>query len=205
MWTKEEIGQIIKKSRISAGLTQKQVATSISRPQQTIASWESGKSQPDANTLFELFQVLGCSVDEAFGFTKQPFEITKYEIESIKKFRTLDWHGQEAVGSILDIEYRRCNMEQIAKAATEIKSSKQKLESAKEILKQKEPTLVTEDGLNDIESLLMLCTENMDPGQKQMFLEQWCKLSKQQIESSAASDSLATDDKAPESEIPDQS
>lgn len=68
--TKEEIGQIIKESRISATLTQSQVAEKLGRPQQTIASWESGKSQPDANTLFELFRVLGRSVDDAFGFKK---------------------------------------------------------------------------------------------------------------------------------------
>lgn len=69
MWTKEEIGQVIKESRLSAGLTQKQVAEFLNRPQQTIASWETGKSQPDANTLFVLFQILGRSLDEAFGFS----------------------------------------------------------------------------------------------------------------------------------------
>lgn len=69
MWSKQEIGQVIKESRLSAGLTQKQVAEALARPQQTIASWESGKSQPDANTLFVLFQILGRSVDEAFGFS----------------------------------------------------------------------------------------------------------------------------------------
>ena len=69
MWTKEEIGQIIKASRLSAGLTQKQVAEFLNRPQQTIASWETGKSQPDANTLFVLFQILGRSIDDAFGFS----------------------------------------------------------------------------------------------------------------------------------------
>ena len=69
MWTKEEIGQIIKASRLSAGLTQKQVAEFLNRPQQTIASWETGKSQPDANALFVLFQILGRSIDDAFGFS----------------------------------------------------------------------------------------------------------------------------------------
>lgn len=72
MWTKEEIGQVIKESRLSAGLTQKQVAEFLNRPQQTIASWETGKSQPDANTLFVLFQILGRSLDEAFGFSDNP-------------------------------------------------------------------------------------------------------------------------------------
>ncbi len=68
MWTKEEIGQVIKKSRLSAGLTQKQVAEALGRPQQTIASWEVGKSQPDANTLFVLFQILGADLNTSFGF-----------------------------------------------------------------------------------------------------------------------------------------
>lgn len=70
MMTKEEIGRIIKESRTAAGLTQLQVGNALNRPQTTIAAWEAGRSQPDANTLFELFAVLGRSVDEAFGFTQ---------------------------------------------------------------------------------------------------------------------------------------
>lgn len=70
---------------------------------------------------------------------------------------------------------------------------------------QKTPTPVSEDGLDDTEKLLTLCTENMDPAQKQMFLEHWHKLSKQRKESSTASDPLATDGKSPESERPDWS
>lgn len=69
MWTKEEVGRVIKESRIAAGLTQKQVADALNRPQNTISAWEVGRAQPDANTLFMLFQVLGRSVDEAFGFS----------------------------------------------------------------------------------------------------------------------------------------
>lgn len=69
--TREEIGRIIRESRLAAGLTQIQVAETLGRPQQTIAAWENGRSQPDANTLFDLFRVLGRSVDEAFGFTKE--------------------------------------------------------------------------------------------------------------------------------------
>ncbi len=71
MWTKEEIGRVIKESRIDAGLTQKQVADALNRPQNTISAWEVGRAQPDANTLFMLFQVLGRSVDEAFGFSSE--------------------------------------------------------------------------------------------------------------------------------------
>lgn len=68
MWTKEEIGLVIKNTRITAGLTQSQVAKALGRPQQTIANWEVGRSQPDANTLFELFKLLGADLNTSFGF-----------------------------------------------------------------------------------------------------------------------------------------
>lgn len=99
MWTKEEIGQVIKESRLSAGLTQVQVSELLGRPQQTIASWESGKSQPDANTLFVLFQILGRSVDEAFGFPSSKKEAPLYSSEAeeqlISLHRKLNPEGQE--------------------------------------------------------------------------------------------------------------
>lgn len=110
--TREEIGRIIRESRMMAGLTQTQVAERLERPQQTIASWESGKSQPDANTLFELFRVLGRSVDEAFGFTKEPFDITRSERVLIEKYRILDPHGKNSVDGLLEAECTRCFAEQ---------------------------------------------------------------------------------------------
>lgn len=118
--TKEEIGQIIKESRISAGFTQLQVAKMLQRPQQTLASWESGKSQPDANTLFELFRVLGRSVDEAFGFTVESFNVTARERAHIEKYRALDIYGQDTVTVVLEAELRRCTEQAAADEAPEI-------------------------------------------------------------------------------------
>lgn len=106
--TRDEIGRIIRESRMMAGLTQAQVAKELSRPQQTIASWEIGKSQPDANTLFELFRVLGRSVDEAFGFTMESFNVKAREREHIEKYRTLDAYGQDMVSMVLEQEHKRC-------------------------------------------------------------------------------------------------
>jgi len=106
--TREEIARVIRESRLAAGLTQSQVAKGLGRPQQTIANWESGKSQPDANTLFELFRVLGRSVDEAFGFNVESFNVTARERSYIEKYRTLDSYGKGAVDTLLDSEYNRC-------------------------------------------------------------------------------------------------
>lgn len=108
--TKEEIGQIIRESRLSAGLTQLQVAKVLERPQQTIASWESGKSQPDANTLFDLFRVLGRSVDEAFGFVKAASPLSNNALKIARDYDRLDDYGKKLVQSIVAHELERVGM-----------------------------------------------------------------------------------------------
>ena len=111
MWSKEEIGQVIKESRLSAGLTQVQVAEILGRPQNTISAWEMGRAQPDANTLFELFQVLGRSVDEAFGFSPSNKTAPLYSSEAMKLARDydeLDGHGRRIVRLVADEEKARC-------------------------------------------------------------------------------------------------
>ena len=57
---KEEIGSKLQEYRVRAGLTQKDVALAIQRPQPTIAAWEKGRSQPDADTLYSLLLLLKC-------------------------------------------------------------------------------------------------------------------------------------------------
>lgn len=109
--TKEEIGRIIKESRISAELTQQQVAKKLERPQQTIASWESGKSQPDANTLFELFRILGRSVDEAFGFQKNTPPLSGRAIKLAQAFDELDEAGKVLMEDSLGREEKRMDTE----------------------------------------------------------------------------------------------
>ena len=68
--TKQEIGQILRAAREAKGLTQKQVAEAMGRKQQVVGHWETGYSQPDANTLFELCDLYDLSIDDAFGKKK---------------------------------------------------------------------------------------------------------------------------------------
>lgn len=109
--TKKEIAAILKKCRLDAGFTQKEAAGRLGRPQQTLASWETGQSQPDANTLFALCDLYGISVNEAFGYpSAQPptgtvFSVSEDEIDIIKKYRALDERGKSAVMAVLDHEY----------------------------------------------------------------------------------------------------
>lgn len=108
MMTKEEIGKIIKNARIDAGLTQIQVASKLDRPQQTIANWEVGRSQPDANTLFELFKILGADLNTSFGFppkAKAPLstaEAVPGEEQLISLYRDLNDEGREKLVDYAD-------------------------------------------------------------------------------------------------------
>ncbi|MCL2549237.1 MAG: helix-turn-helix domain-containing protein [Symbiobacteriaceae bacterium] len=60
---KKEIARRLQLLRIAAGLTQQKVAEEIGRKQTTVASWETGQSQPDINTLFRLCDLYGVSVN----------------------------------------------------------------------------------------------------------------------------------------------
>ena len=101
--TKQEIGQVLKAAREAKGMTQKQVAEILGRRQQIVGHWETGYAQPDANTLFELCDIYGISIDDAFGKKKET-EAAKFA----RKFDRLDDHGKRVVLAVLDLEYERC-------------------------------------------------------------------------------------------------
>lgn len=105
--TKQEIGQILKSAREAKGLTQKQVADTIGRRQQIVGHWETGYSQPDANTLFELCDLYGISVDEAFSKRTQKEEISQEALDVARAFMKADEITKELVWSVINIEKKR--------------------------------------------------------------------------------------------------
>lgn len=100
--TKEEIASILKKIRIESGLTQKEAAEKLGRKQQTLASWETGQSQPDANTLFVLCTIYGVTVDEAFGFKKSNQQKASYEHQLLTIFEKLTPESQDYLYTIAE-------------------------------------------------------------------------------------------------------
>lgn len=115
--TKEEIGKILKELRLSCGKTQKEVAELLGRKQQIVGHWETGYSQPDANTLFVLCNIYGTTVDNAFGFRKSDIIISKEDIDLIKGFHSLDLLGKEHINTVLKWETDR--IEQLNTATKE--------------------------------------------------------------------------------------
>lgn len=106
--TKEEIGKVLKQLRIDVGMTQKEVAEALGKSQPLIGHWETGYSQPDANTLFTLCALYNTTVDRAFGFDNKN-NLTRYELSFIEKFRQLDTHGKELISILLEKELQRCS------------------------------------------------------------------------------------------------
>ena len=136
MWTKEEIGLVIKNTRLTAGLTQSQVAKALGRPQQTIANWEVGRSQPDANTLFELFKLLGADLNTSFGFFPGRKSAPSYSGEALKlaaDYDSLDDHGQRVIRVVADEELSRCAKEQ-ARASTIQRTNQEAVEDSDPVI-----------------------------------------------------------------------
>ena len=102
--TKQEIGEVLKGARLAAGFTQAQVATLLNRKPQVVGHWETGYAQPDANTLFELCDIYGISIDEAFGKKGNQETLSPEALEFARRFDKLDAHGKRVVCAVLDIE-----------------------------------------------------------------------------------------------------
>ncbi|MEG0900125.1 MAG: helix-turn-helix transcriptional regulator [Oscillospiraceae bacterium] len=65
---RNEIGEILQKYRMKAGYTQKQIGLMTKKASQTVASWESGKAQPDIQTFITLCYIYGIvDIFKTFG------------------------------------------------------------------------------------------------------------------------------------------
>lgn len=110
----------LKEARTKKKLTQEKLAHEIGVAKSTYTGYEKGNSEPNMLVLSKLMDVL--DVDANFLFQDESrirydTHATPAEMEHlVKKYRSLDQYGKEAVDSILDVECRRC------KAAEETKT-----------------------------------------------------------------------------------
>lgn len=59
----------LKRYRLRAGLSQKELAEAVGVHPSAVCLWESGKIQPRPKTLLALATVLGCAVDDLLTAT----------------------------------------------------------------------------------------------------------------------------------------
>ena len=101
----------IKEARNRKGLTQTELGSLIGVAKTTIAGYER-QYEPSAAQLGAIADAL--DVDVTFLLQdeirqRKELRATQYEMEHlVKKYRSLDPYGKEAVDGVLDVEYRRC-------------------------------------------------------------------------------------------------
>ena len=77
-----ELGNVIKKMRFKASLTQEQLAERLGISAQSVSKWENGISMPDIALLPEIAEVFGVSVDELFGLNEsEKFRRIEHRLE----------------------------------------------------------------------------------------------------------------------------
>lgn len=102
----------MKEARKNKGLTQESIAKEIGVAKSTYTGYEKGNSEPNMLILSRIMNVL--EVDANFLFQDEMDELrsataTPQEMEHIiKKYRSLDLYGKEAVDSVLNVEWQRC-------------------------------------------------------------------------------------------------
>lgn len=108
------INDRIREARKLRGLTQEQLGALINVAKTTIAGYEKNR-EPSAAKIGELADALHIDVsfllqDEVKTFYDNRATVDEMEF-LVKKYRTLDEYGKDAVNAILDCEYNRCTQQ----------------------------------------------------------------------------------------------
>ena len=98
-------GGKIKEARKAKNLTQKQLAEKIGAKHNSVSDWENNKNKPDPDTIELLCGVL--DITPNYLLSLETVEFSPVEKLLIKKYRSLDPHGQDMVDTILVKEYER--------------------------------------------------------------------------------------------------
>ena len=103
------LGKRLRQARTNKKMTQKQLADKIGAKHNSVSDWENDKNKPDPNTIQYICGALDISIDYLFpdvAANRPSFSLQEESL--VKKYRTLDGYGKEAVDTLLEIEYKRC-------------------------------------------------------------------------------------------------
>lgn len=105
----------IKEARISASMTQADLAEALGVAKSTISSYEIGDRDPPPNVILKIINIL--KVDANFLFQdemsgkEEERKVSPQEYGHMRKYRVLDAHGKKVVDLVTDEEYSRCEAE----------------------------------------------------------------------------------------------
>ncbi len=100
-------GEKLKQARTDAGLKQSELAKIIGTTNTTISNWEKGVSKPDLDMLSYICGALKVQASYFLQPILPDDGVSIPEFNLIKKYRSLDPHGQDMVDTILVKEYER--------------------------------------------------------------------------------------------------
>lgn len=107
-------GSRLRERREELGLKQSELGKMLGVTGSAIGNYENGVSSPKADILHQVFDVLKCDANYLFQDEMKELETDDFsvpEIKMVKKYRLLDNYGKEAVDSVLNVEWRRCEAE----------------------------------------------------------------------------------------------
>lgn len=97
------LAQNLKLARTRKGLKQEELAKLVGKSKNVISNWERGDNKPDADTLFDLCDILDVDANYLLGWEdNQNLSLSIQEQEHIKKYRSLDSLDKKAVDGLLD-------------------------------------------------------------------------------------------------------
>lgn len=105
------IGTRIKECREKLEITQEELANLLGVSKGAIGNYESGIGYPKVENMTKLFKILKTDANYLFQdeiMSKNNEQLTRLEEQHIKKYRTLDEYGKEAIDNLLDTEAKRC-------------------------------------------------------------------------------------------------
>ena len=71
--TREFMARKLRELRNAKNLSAKEVGAAVDRSKKTVYAWESGRGQPDADTLIKLCDLFGVEISEFYDDAPQPF------------------------------------------------------------------------------------------------------------------------------------
>ena len=106
-------GESFTRIRKEKGVSRKDFAEQLGIPYTTLRNYEKDQREPGHKLLIKMATLLSVSVDELIGHQvkAKSAQLTPIEQTHIKKYRSLDLYGKEAVDGVLDVEWRRCTAE----------------------------------------------------------------------------------------------
>ena len=97
------LAQNLKLARTRKGLKQEELAKLVGKSKNVISNWERGDNKPDADTLFDLCDILDVDANYLLGWeNNQNLSLSIDEQDHIKKYRSLDSLDKKAVDGLLD-------------------------------------------------------------------------------------------------------